>query len=239
LRSINARRARPGSIARMKPPLPRRPFADRAEAGRRLAQQVEALPLAAPVVVLALPRGGVPVAAEVARVLHAPLDLLLVRKIGMPWQRELALAAVVEGDPPDLVYDEPLQQHHRIDGGYVEAQMQHQLQEIARQRQAYLRGRAPVAVQGCTVILVDDGIATGTTVRAALKALRRRRPARLVLAVPVAPHDTLQALSAEVDQVVCLASPQPFRAVGEHYQNFDAVEDAEVVEALASAARTR
>jgi putative phosphoribosyl transferase len=218
----------------MHPQLSQRPFADRNEAGRRLAQQLQALQLPAPVVVLALPRGGVPVAAEVARALHAPLDLLLVRKIGMPWQKELALAAVVEGDPPDLVFDEPLHQQFDVDSGYVESQMRRQLQEIARQRQAYLRGRAPVAVQDCTVVLVDDGIATGTTVRAALKALRRRRPARLVLAVPVAPSDTLQALAAEVDQIVCLATPQPFRAVGEHYQNFDAVEDAEVVEALAS-----
>lgn len=213
-------------------------FADRCQAGRALAQRVLDLSLPPPVVVLALPRGGVPVAAEVARALHAPLDLLLVRKIGMPWQPELALAAVVDGDPPDLVYDEPLNARYRVDSDYVEAQMQQQLREIARQRQAYLRGRTPLAVQGCTVVLVDDGIATGTTVRAALKALRRRRPARLVLAVPVAPLDTLQALAAEVDQIVCLASPQPFRAVGEHYRNFDAVEDAEVIGALESAAGT-
>jgi putative phosphoribosyl transferase len=212
-----------------------RSFADRNEAGRALARRLLELSLPPPVVVLALPRGGVPVAAEVARALHAPLDLLLVRKIGMPWQPELALAAVVEGDPPDLVYDEPLHQRIHVDSGYVEAQMQQQLREIARQRQAYLRGRTPVAVQGCSVVLVDDGIATGTTVRAALKALRRRRPARLVLAVPVGPQDTLQALAAEVDQIVCLASPQPFRAVGEHYLNFDAVEDAEVIAALAAA----
>ena len=211
-----------------------RAFADRREAGRALARRLAELQLPSPRVVLALPRGGVPVAAEVARALHAPLDLLLVRKIGMPWQPELALAAVVEGDPPDLVYDEPLHHQVEVDRGYVEAQLQRQLQEIARQRRVYLSGRSPVAVQGHTVILVDDGIATGTTVRAALKALRRRQPARLVLAVPVAPRDTLQALAPEVDQIVCLASPQPFQAVGAHYLNFDAVEDAEVVDALAA-----
>ncbi len=210
-------------------------FADRAEAGRALAHRLSELKLPPPRVVLALPRGGVPVAAEVARVLRAPLDLLLVRKIGMPWQPELALAAVVEGDPPDIVYDEPLRREVDDDGAYVEAQLQQQLREIARQRLAYLRGRAPVAVQGCTVIVVDDGIATGTTVRAALKALRRRRPARLVLAVPVAPRDTLRALDAEADQIVCLATPHPFRAVGEHYLNFDQVEDAQVVQALDAA----
>ena len=161
-----------------------RAFADRREAGRALARRLVELQLPSPRVVLALPRGGVPVAAEVARALHAPLDLLLVRKIGMPWQPELALAAVVEGDPPDLVYDEPLHHQVEVDRGYVEAQLQRQLQEIARQRRVYLSGRSPVTVQGHTVILVDDGIATGTTVRAALKALRRRQPARLLAIAP-------------------------------------------------------
>jgi len=213
-----------------------RAFADRSEAGRELARRLLQLKLPPPCVVLALPRGGVPVAAEVARALHAPLDLLLVRKIGMPWQPELALAAVVEGDPPDIVYEDPLRHGADADHAYVEAQLKQQLREITRQRQAYLHGRPPVAVQGCTTIVVDDGIATGTTVRAALKALRRRQPARLVLAVPVAPRDTLQALRSEVDQIVCLATPHPFRAVGEHYLCFDQVEDAQVLEALNPAA---
>jgi putative phosphoribosyl transferase len=219
-------------------PAPAR-FADRGAAGRLLGQRLAALKLPPPRVVLALPRGGVPVAAEVARALHAPLDLLLVRKIGMPWQPELALAAVVEGTPPDIVFDEPLRHGADIDRAYVEAQVQLQLREIARQRQAYLNGRAPVAVQGCTVVVVDDGIATGTTVRAALRALRRRQPARLVLAVPVAPRETLRALSAEVECIVCLASPQTFRAVGEHYVDFDQVEDAQVSAALDAAHPTR
>lgn len=210
---------------------------DRRQAGQLLGQRLLALQLPPPVVVLALPRGGVPVGAEVARALHAPLDLLLVRKIGAPWQKELALAAVVEGEPPDIVVDEAVRRSVAADAPYIEAQAQLQLHEIARQRQAYLRGRPSVAVQGCSVVVVDDGIATGTTMRVALKALRRRRPGRLVLAVPVAPRDTLQSLSAEVDQVVCLATPQPFFAVGEHYGCFDQVEDHEVIEALDRAGR--
>jgi putative phosphoribosyl transferase len=212
-------------------------FDGRVQAGRLLGQHLSALNLPKPVIVLALPRGGVPVAAEVARALNAPLDLLLVRKIGAPWQRELALAAVVEGNPPDIVVDEDVRRSVSADAPYIEAQAEAQLREIARQRQAYLRGRAPIAVQGCTVIVVDDGVATGTTMRAALKALRRRRPGRLVLAVPVAPRDTLQALTAEVDEVVCLATPHPFFAVGEHYRRFDQVEDDEVIEALDAAGR--
>jgi putative phosphoribosyl transferase len=210
-------------------------FADRAAAGRELGQRLRALALKPPLRVLALPRGGVPVAAAVAQALQAPLDLLLVRKIGAPWQPELALAAVVEGDPPDIVIDEAVHRSLGADPGYIDAQARLQLREIARQRQAYLHGRPAAPVQGHTVIVVDDGIATGTTVRAALKALRRRHPASLVLAVPVAPRDTLQALRAEVDQLVCLQVPVPFFAVGEHYVHFGQVGDDEVIAALAQA----
>jgi putative phosphoribosyl transferase len=214
-------------------------FTDRAAAGRVLGQQLRALHLRPPLVVLALPRGGVPVGVEVAQALQAPLDLLLVRKIGAPWQRELALAAVIEGDPPSIVIDEDVRRNMGTDADYIEAQAQVQLREIARQRQAYLSGRPAAPVEGSTVVVVDDGIATGTTMRAALKALRRRRPAALVLAVPVAPGDTLEQLRGEVDQLVCLDTPFPFHAVGEHYVRFDQVEDDEVIEALAAADRAR
>lgn len=213
-------------------------FADRAEAGRALAAQLLRLHLPAPIVVLALPRGGVPVGAEVARALGAPLDLLLVRKIGVPWQRELAVAAVVEGDPPQIVVEEEVQRSAGVDAQYIQAQAESELHEIARRRQVYLRGRAAVDVGARTAIVVDDGIATGTTVRAALKALRARHPARLVLAVPVAPADTLEALRGEVDQVVCLAQPEPFHAVGLHYVDFHQVDDDEVIAALDAAATT-
>ena len=209
-----------------------RTFADRLEAGRALAERLLTLHLPAPIVVLALPRGGVPVGAEVARALGAPLDLLLVRKIGVPWQCELAVAAVAEGEPPDIVIDAEVQRATGVSAAYIEAQVQLELQEIARRRRFYLHERAAVGVEGCTAIVVDDGIATGTTVRAALRALRRRRPARLVLAVPVAPADTLAALRSEVDQVVCLSQPRPFHAVGQHYDEFHQVGDDEVIAAL-------
>lgn len=214
-------------------------FADRDEAGRMLAQRLAAMHLEPPIVVLALPRGGVPIGAEVARVLNAGLDLLLVRKIGAPWQSELAVAAVVDGDRPEVVIDETMLDMPGVDQEYIEAQTHRELQEIARRRTLYLSGREPLPIGGATVIVVDDGIATGTTVRAALKALRRKGPKRLVLAVPVAPADTCRALRAEVDDLVCLSQPEPFRAIGLHYDDFHQLEDAEVMQALKAADRHR
>ena len=210
------------------------PLANRSVAGRALAQQLARQSFPGRVVVLALPRGGVPVAVEVARALGAELDLLLVRKIGAPWQRELAVAAVVDGQPPDIVLDDEMMALAGVDRAYVDIQAHRELREIERRRRVYLRGRAPLSVEGATVIVVDDGIATGTTVRAALKALRRRQPARLVLAVPVAPHDTAVALRAEVDALVCLAEPYPFHAIGLHYVDFHQLGDDEVLAALDS-----
>ncbi len=212
-------------------------FTDRTEAGRALAQRLAHMALPPPIVVLALPRGGVPVGAEVALALNAPLDLLLVRKIGAPWQPELALAAVVDGQPPDIVVDDEMVALAGVDRDYIDAQARLQMHEIERRRRVYLQGRAPVSVEGATVIVVDDGIATGTTVRAALRALRHRRPARLVLAVPVAPGDTLAALRGEGCDIVCLAEPFPFHAVGLHYRDFHQVGDDEVLAALAAASR--
>lgn len=211
-------------------------FKNRTEAGQRLAERLASERLVAPVVVLALPRGGVPVAAEVARRLAAPLDLLLVRKIGAPWQRELAVAAVVDGDAPEVVVDEGLSAYAGADRAYLERETAAALAEIDRRRQVYLQGRQPLSLTGATVVLVDDGIATGTTVRAALKAVRRRGAARIILAVPVAPHETLMALRSQCDRIICLAEPQPFRAVGLHYLDFHQVEDEEVLAALNAAA---
>jgi putative phosphoribosyl transferase len=210
-------------------------FADRAEAARLLADALAKSPPAGPVVVLALPRGGVPIGAEIARRLHAPLDLLLVRKIGAPWQRELAVAAVVDGDPPDIVVDEQTSAYAGVDRRYIDAEAKAELREIERRRKAYLGGRAPVPVAGATAIVVDDGIATGTTVRAAIKALRRRAPARVVVAVPVAPPETVAALRAEADEVLCLMQPSPFHAIGLHYDDFHQVPDDEVLAALEQA----
>lgn len=211
-----------------------KPFVDRIEAGRLLGQRLAALKLIDPVV-LALPRGGVPVAVEVARALRAPLDLLMVRKIGAPGQRELAVAAVVDGEHPEIVVNEETLRFSGADRAYVDAEALHELKEIDRRRALYLRGRATVPLTDKCVVLVDDGIATGTTVRAALKALQRCKAKRLVLAVPVAAADTVAALRAEVDDLVCLSQPTFFQAVGMHYRDFHQIEDDEVISLLDAA----
>ncbi len=213
------------------------PFVDRSAAGQLLAQRLAQEQLPKPLVVVALPRGGVPVGAEVARLLHAPLDLLIVRKIGAPWQRELAVGAVIDGDHPEVLVDEAMCAATGADQAYIDREAAAEWREIERRRQTYLRGRAPLDLTGVTAVLVDDGIATGATVRAALKSLRSRRPARIVLAVPVAAHEALRALRLQCDRIVCLAEPQPLRAVGRHYLDFHQVSDAEVIAALDAAAQ--
>jgi putative phosphoribosyl transferase len=233
-----------------------RVYANRMEAGRELAAELcsRLLPRgqaaarhtarhppatgaapakAAPrIVVYGLPRGGVPVAAEVARALHAPLDLLIVRKVGAPGQPELAVGAVADGVPPEVVLDEQSMAWTGTSEKWVREQARIEHREVLRRRQAYLAGRVSPPVQGMTAVVVDDGAATGTTVRAAVQALRRRGPARIVLALPVAPGDVLAQLRPLVDDVVCLAEPVPFRAVGLHYGDFHQVSDEEVVRAL-------
>lgn len=208
-------------------------FRDRTQAGRALADELSSMDLNPPLLVLALPRGGVPVATEVARALDAPLDLLLVRKIGAPAQPELAVAAVVEGSPPDVIVNPDTADLPGINAAYIESMVPAALHEIERRRAVYLKGRAPHPVEGATVIVVDDGIATCTTMMAALQALRRRRPARVIVAVPVAPYQTAVALSDEADDVICLVEPRPFRAIGLHYLDFHQLSDSEVCEALA------
>ena len=207
-------------------------YANRTEAGQALAALLVKRRWPTPVQVVALPRGGVPVAVEVARALGAPLDLAIVRKIGVPWQRELAMAAVAEGDPPQVAVEESVRGSCGISLEEIGRLAREELPELQRRRREYLGGRPPLPVQGCTVILVDDGLATGTSARAAIKALRQRQPARLVLAVPVAPADTLAALGREVDEVVCPSVPARFHAVGAHYVDFEQVSDAEVIRAL-------
>ena len=209
-----------------------RPFSDRRAAGRALAKALAAKNLADPVV-LALPRGGVPVAVEIASALEAPLDIVLVRKIGVPFQRELAAAAVVDGGEPEVVVNEDIAKLAGITSEYIDAQVKLELEEIDRRRKAYLQGRPRVPLEGRTVILVDDGIATGASVRAALRALRRKRPKALILAVPVAPLETIEALEKEVDEIVCLRTPEPFFAIGIHYVDFHQMSDDEVIGLLA------
>ena len=209
-------------------------FANRVDAGRKLAKRLLELQLKQPVV-LALPRGGVPVAFEVARALAAPLGLVLVRKIGVPLQEEYALGAIADGDTPELVIDEEIRQRLGISENYVMQAKAEALREIDRRWHVYLGNRAPVEIAGRTAIIVDDGIATGATMRAALRAVRRQKPARLVMAVPVAPPDTLRHLAAEVDDSVCLYEPVYFAAVGQFYQDFTQTNDDEVIRLLAEA----
>jgi putative phosphoribosyl transferase len=205
-------------------------FEDRSDAGRQLAQALRRLRLKDPLV-LALPRGGVPVAVQVADALDAPLDLLFVRKIGAPHQPELALAAVAEGGGVS-VNDEMVDPDDAAARAYIDREAQHHLREIARRRELYLGGRVPAVVEGRTAVVVDDGIATGATVRAALELLRQKHPARIVLAVPVAPRHSLAELRAFADEIVCLETPAVFQAVGRHYRHFGQVEDEEVVRLL-------
>lgn len=215
-----------------------RPFADRAEAGRALAEELIKRELVRPVV-LALPRGGVAVAAEVAKALRAPLDIILVRKIGVPYQPELALAAVVDGEQPEVVVNEDVAQFTSVPSDYIDAQCKQELAEIERRRRVYLQGRKRVPIEGRNIILVDDGIATGASVRAALRALQRKNPSSLTLAVPVAPAETVADLAREVDEVICLRQPEPFFAIGVHYRDFHQMSDQEVVSLLAERAAER
>jgi putative phosphoribosyl transferase len=206
-------------------------FRSREEAGRALAERLVGYASRNPVV-FALPRGGVPVAAEIARVLHAPLDLLFVRKIGLPWQPELAYAAIVDGNPPETVINEEVARYEPMSESEFSDAAHRELEEIRRRRELYLKGRPPIEATGRAAIVVDDGLATGTTARAALRALSRRKPSSLVLAVPVAPRSTVHELSPLVDELVCLATPEPFDAIGLHYDDFHQLSDEEVIELL-------
>lgn len=209
-------------------------FADRRDAGRQLGRRLRELDLVDPVV-LALPRGGVAVAVEVAKTLNAPLDLVFVRKIGAPGHEELAAGAIVDGEKPELVLNEDVVRTYRIDEDYLAERQAQALREIERRRRLYLGDRPRVPVEGRTAIVIDDGIATGATVRAALRAVRRRHPRELVLAVPVASPEILDELATEVSRIACVR-PDPYLAsVGQYYRDFRQVEDEAVIELLAEA----
>lgn len=206
-------------------------FADRAEAGRELARRL-AVKAPGDVVVYALPRGGVPVALEVARALKAPLDLLLVRKIGAPGQPELALAALVDGEPPQMVVNEDIRRATHADEAFLEQARLRETAELRRRRRLYLGDRPHPDPRGRTAIIVDDGLATGATARAAILGLRGLGVARVILAVPIAPPDTAAAMRDAVDELICLAQPEIFPGVGAFYRDFHQLSDAEVLDML-------
>lgn len=209
------------------------PFRDRKDAGQRLAEAL-AVYRGDDVVVLALPRGGVPVAAEVAAALDAPLDLVLVRKIGAPFHEELAMGAVADAaGRPCTVRNEDVIAMLGVDAETFDAVRAGQLAEIERRRTAYLGDRPRAEVAGRVAIVVDDGVATGATTRAALRAVRRQSPTKLVLAVPVAPTDTLAELRGDADEVVCLEAYPAFGAIGFYYADFRQLSDDDVTGILA------
>ncbi len=208
---------------------------DRHDAGRRLAAKLQRYVGRPGLLVLALPRGGVPVAYEVAMALDAPLDVFVVRKLGVPGQEELAMGAIASGGM--RVLNEDVITQMRIPAWEIERAAMHELRELERREAEYRGELPPPQVRGKTVILVDDGFATGATMRAAVFALRRLGPARLVVAVPVGAAETCHDFCEIADDVVCATEPAPFRSVGNWYQNFDQTTDEEVRELLAAASR--
>ena len=206
-------------------------FENRQQAGRQLGQRLLHLIDERPVV-LGLPRGGVVVAAEVALALGAPLDVLVVRKLGAPHQPELAIGAVTNGDQPQRILNDRVIAMVGVSDEYLQTETAAQLDEVQRRQALYRGGRSAVTIRERTVIVVDDGIATGATVRAGIRSLRQTNVKQIVLAVPVSPPQTAELLRTEVDELVCLATPHTFAAVGAFYQDFIQTTDAAVIAAL-------
>jgi putative phosphoribosyl transferase len=209
-------------------------FADRTDAGLRLLPPIKAaLAKGCDLVVIALPRGGVPVARVIASALKAPLDVVLVRKVGLPGQPELAVAAVTNGQAPEIRINHDVARIAGLSKADIAQLAAPAIAEIARRRAVWDGVRPMVAVAGKTVLVVDDGVATGASMRAALGWLRRQGADRLIVAIPVAPREVLTQLAQDADQVICLATPSPFHAVGAHFADFPQITDAEVTDALA------
>lgn len=209
-------------------------FQNRYEAGRFLASRLRHLANRPDVVVLALPRGGVPVGFEVAKALNAPLDVFVVRKLGVPWQEELAMGAIASGGV--RVLNQEVIQALGIPQNVIDAVAEEEERELERQEREYREGRPPLDVSGRTVILVDDGLATGSSMRVAAAALKKKRPARIVVAAPVASPATCAEFESQVDQVICGVTPDPFWAVGQWYTDFSQTSDEEVQDLLRRAA---
>ncbi|RUV86061.1 MAG: phosphoribosyltransferase [Mesorhizobium sp.] len=213
-------------------------FRDRQDAGQKLANELAKIPLQDRVV-LALPRGGVPVAAEVAKALKAPLDLILVRKVGAPGNPELAVAAIVDGDPPDVILNREIVEAYALGDDELRVLIAKERPELERRRATYCGKHATKSVNGKTVIIVDDGAATGTTMKAAIRALKHRSPRKIIVALPVAPADTVTEIAEEADMIVCLSQPARFRALAYYYLNFPQLSDSEVLGMMDEAAQTR
>jgi putative phosphoribosyl transferase len=213
------------------------PYKNRVDAGLQLAEALKQCAYRPDVVVLALPRGGVPVAYEIAKALDAPLDLLLVRKLGVPGREELAMGAIATGGT--RVLNAEITREMTVSEAELDRVAAQELQTLQHREQAYRHERPVPEIHGRCVILVDDGLATGATMRAAIAAVRQNAPAEIVVAVPIAPPDTITSLSEEVDYVVCLATPQPFISIGRWYKDFAQVTDAEVCDLLERAWRNR
>jgi putative phosphoribosyl transferase len=209
-------------------------FRNRSEAGRLLARALERYKDHSDVLVLALPRGGVPVAYEVATNLNAPLDVFIVRKLGVPGHEELAMGAIASGGIRAL--NTAVIQQLNIPRSAIDAVAAHEQQELERRERLYRGQKASLNIQDRTIILVDDGLATGSTMKAAVAALRRQNPRKIIVAVPTAPAGTCDELQDEADEVICAVTPEPFYAVGQWYENFEQTTDAEVTELIRRAA---
>lgn len=211
-------------------------FENRAQAGRQLAEKLGAYRGRQDVVVLGIPRGGVPVAFEVAMVLKAPLDIFLSRKLGVPWQEELAFGALASGGVQ--VLDQDLVRELGLSAQEIDRIAETVRTELERRERVYRGDRPPLKVEGKVALLVDDGIATGSSMRAGIKALRQMKPSRLVVAVPVAPFHTSKTMRSEVDELVCVYAPEFFYAIGQFYEDFSQVTDEEVTRLLRRAAQS-
>ncbi|PWJ86015.1 putative phosphoribosyl transferase [Mesorhizobium loti] len=213
-------------------------FRDRQEAGEKLGMELSKLQLHRPVV-LALPRGGVPVAAEVAKALNAPLDLLIVRKVGAPGNSELAVAAIVDGEPGDVVLNREIVEAYALDNDELRVLIAKERPELEHRCLAYRGNRRPLSITGKTAIIVDDGAATGTTMKVAVRALKRRSPREIIVALPVSPQETVADLAREADRVVCLSQPGQFHALSYHYLRFPQLSDSDVAAAMDEAIRSQ